>query len=422
MAFPGLRRWSFKPAKANTWPISCKARQTMSNLFTRPVQAEEFLEALFQLNQYSLHPSPPFQSKDEWTAIVRERKGVTCHAVFEAETPVSVAASTAMTQNLRGQLFPASGVWGVSTHPSARRKGYCRQAIASLLAAERESGKVFSNLYPFRESFYERLGYAAFPLTKIAKFPTLDLSPLLKMETGGDIELQLIGPAYKTYREYLSEMRNSQHGMAFFDFGDQASANRNNLWMAFAQFDGKIEGLMMYRIQGEEVTKFNFAAYRFYYQTSRARYLLLKWIARHIDQTDRAELWLLADEYPETWLADLQVKVESAIRPAMSRVLDVEKLGGMSVGAGSFSARILDLLCPWNVGNWRFEGCGGKLEVSKASAAECELSIQGLSALIAGTRAPQDFPLRGWGNPDPALQTIMRAMFPTQMPFMHENF
>ena len=119
---------------------------------------------------------------------MRGRKGVTCHAVFEDETPLSIAASTGMTQNIRGKLFPASGVWGVATSPTARRKGYCREVMGSLLNAERESGKVFTNLYPFRESFYERLGYVAFPLTKIARFTPDSLAPLLKMDFDGHIE------------------------------------------------------------------------------------------------------------------------------------------------------------------------------------------------------------------------------------------
>jgi len=392
------------------------------NTTIRQLQGEEMLDTLYTLNQYSLHPSPPFQKKEDWVAIVRERKGVTCHAVFEDDTPVSVAVSTAMTQNMRGMLHPSCGIWGVSTHPSARRKGYCRQAMASLLAAERESVKAFSNLYPFRESFYERLGYISFPLTKIARLTPASLSPILKMETGGELELKMIGDAYETYREYLAEMRLHRHGMGFFDFGDKAAANRNNLWAAFAKFDGNIEGLMLYRIQGEEVTKFNFVAYRFYYQTSRARYLMLNWIARHVDQADRVELWVPADEYPETWLADLQLKVESAIRASMSRVLNIEKISGMNVGEGRFAAQVTDPICPWNEGMWQFESSGGKLQVSKTSKAECQLTIQGLTALIAGMHDPQDFPLRGWGDPDPALQSIQREMFPRMNPFLHENF
>jgi predicted acetyltransferase len=392
------------------------------NITTRRLQGEEMLETLYTLNSYSLHPSPPYQNKEEWMKIVREREGMNCHAVFEDETPKSVSVSTPMTQNIRGKLFPVSGVWGVSTHPSARRKGYCRRTMAAVLSADRERGMAFSNLYPFRESFYERLGYVAFPLTKIAKLTSVSLSPLLKMETGGEIELKLIGEAYDTYREYLAEMCPQTHGMAFFDYVDRGRANRNLLWASLAKFDGKLEGLMLYNVQGTEVTKYNFVAYRFYYRTSRARYLMLNWMARHVDQAEQVEIWLAADEYPELWLSDMQIKIESAIRPAMNRALDVEKLGGMDVGEGSFAAQVIDPLCPWNEDAWLFESSGGKLQVRKTSKAECQLKVQGLTALIAGAHDPQDFPLRDWGNPDAGLQSKMREMFPRKNPFMHENF
>jgi predicted acetyltransferase len=388
----------------------------------RQLHGQDMLDALYVLNQYAFHPSPPFQNKEEWLSFVRGRKGVTCHAVFEAEAPVSIAASTSMTQNMRGKLFPASGVWGVATSPAVRRKGYCRETMGSLLRAEQEAGKVFTNLYPFRESFYERMGYVAFPLTKIAHCAPASLAPLLKMDLDGEIQQKLIGEGFEAYRAYLVQMRESRHGMNFFDVPDPNAINRNAHWAALAVCDDKVEGVMLYCIQGDEVLKFNFSAIRFYYQTSRARYLMLNWIARHVDQADRVEIWLAPDEYPETWLADIQVKVESAIRPAMCRVLEVEKIGGMAVGEGSFSARLFDPLCPWNEGVWKFEESSGALQVSKATRADCELTIQGLSALISGMHDPQDFPLRGWGNPGLELQAIQRSMFPRMCPFMHEMF
>jgi hypothetical protein len=106
----------------------------------------------------------------------------------------------------------------------------------------------------------------------------------------------------------------------------------------------------------------------------------------------------------------------------MSRILNVAAIGGMETGAGNFSAQIVDPLCPWNEGAWHFEARAGKLQVEKASKAECQLTVQGLSALIAGTRDPQDFYLRGWGDPNFEIQTIMRGMFPGMSPFLHENF
>ena len=392
------------------------------NITTRHLQGDEMLETLYTLNSYALHPSPPYQNRDDWMKIVREREGMNCHAVFEDETPLSVAVSTPMTQNLRGTLFPASGVWGVATHPSGRRKGYCRRAITAVLRADRERGMAFSNLYPFRESFYERMGYVSFPLTKIAKLAPASLAATLQMDTGGVIEQKLIGDAYDTYREYLAEMRLRTHGMAFFDYGDRGRANRNLLWAALAKFDGNLEGLILYNLQGADVTHYNFVAYRFYYRSSRARYLMLNWMARHVDQADRAELWLPADEFPEMWLADIQVKIESAIRASMCRVVDVERIGGMDVGEGSFAAQITDPLCPWNEGAWMFAASAGKLEVRKTSETARPLTVQGLTALVAGTHDPQEFHLRGWGSPSPEEQSIMRAMFPKMNPYVHENF
>lgn len=392
------------------------------NITIRILQGEEMLNTLYNLNSYSLHPSPPLQNRDEWMAVVRPRQGITCQVMFEDDTPMAAVVSTPLTQNMRGKLYPTSGIWGVSTAPGARRRGYCRQLMASLLSANREAGKCFSSLYPFRESFYERLGYVSYPLLKIVRFNTSALSPLLKLDSDGEIKLQYIGEAYDTYREYLEQMRSTRHGMAMFDYPDRAGADRNLFWTVSAIYGGNVEAIMLYRLLGEEVTRYKFVANRFYYRTSRARYLLLSWIARHIDQAEQAELWLPEDECPECWLADLQLTAEVAKRPAMSRVLDLENIAGMQVGEGHFTAKISDPICPWNEGAWHFESSNQQLQVSRVTDADCELTIQGLSALISGTIDPQDISLRGWGNPDIAVQAIMREMFPRMRPFMHEMF
>jgi predicted acetyltransferase len=266
------------------------------------------------------------------------------------------------------------------------------------------------------------LGYVTHPLPVIARLSPSSLAPLLGKDFGGDVELKLIGDAFETYREYLAQIRPQIHGMAFFDVGDRMVAQQNKSWVALAKVDGEIEGLMLYKLEGEEVTKFNLVAYRFYYSTSRGRYLLLDWIARHIDQANGAEIWLAPYEHPETWLTDIQVKIESQVRAPMSRVLNLAEIGGMETGKGSLSVRVIDAVCPFNEGRWKLESIDGKLSVSKTNEADCDLTIQGLTALVFGTHDPQDFSLRGWGNPTPEIQNSMRAMFPSRMPFLHENF
>ncbi|MEI7847086.1 MAG: GNAT family N-acetyltransferase [Chloroflexota bacterium] len=388
----------------------------------RLLQGDEFLDVLYNFQMYAFRASPPFADKEGWARIVRERKGITYQALFENDKPVAAAGSTSMIQNVRSKLFPASGVWGVVTLPAERRKGYSRQVLTSLLSLEKDSGKVFTNLYPFRESFYERLGYVTHPLPIIAHLSAASLTPLLSKYPGGEVELQLIGEAFDIYRDFLTKMRQRVHGMAFFDVGDRLVAQQNKLWIALARVDGKIVGLMLYDLKGEEVSKFIFHAYRFYYTTSQGRYLLLDWIARHIDQADKVEIWLPSYEQPEMWLADMQVKSESQDRAPMSRILNIAQIGGMEVGNGSFCVRITDPVCLFNAGLWKFESISSKLIVSKTDDEDCELSIQGLTALVFGTHDPQDFPLRGWGNPGPEIQSVMRTMFPPRTPYLHEIF
>ena len=149
---------------------------------------------------------------------------------------------------------------------------------------------------------------------------------------------------------------------------------------------------------------------------------MLQWIAQHTDQASNVEIWLPPYEQPETWLSDMDVKVEYQFRAPMGRVLDIAKIGGLQAGSGSFTARISDPLCPWNEGIWKFSSMDGKLQVEPHTAPDCELSIQALTALVFGTHDPENFAFRGWGNPSPVVQSSMRALFPPQIPYLHEYF
>jgi len=362
------------------------------------------------------------RDKDEWKEALKQRKGVTLFAMFEDGSPVATVAEARMTQRLRGKSFGMGGVWGVATHPNSRRKGYCRQLMARLLESIHEDGRPLTCLYPFRESFYQRLGYVNFPLPRKAIFDPSSLAPLLRADLDGDVELMLIGDGYDVYREFLQRYQEQTHGMAVLEHPDFAAANQNRSWLAVARVDGEPVGLMLYSLKGEEVTKFTFQAVRFYYHTPQGRYLLLDWIARHIDQVDKAEVWLPPYEQPETWFEDLNLKLEEVWIPPMGRVLDVAGLAGMHVGDSSFSAQISDPLCPWNEKTWKFESVGGTLEVSPASRPDCTLTIQGLTALVYGTHNPANFSIRGWGDPSDEVQAAMRTVFPPKLAYLHEMF
>jgi GNAT superfamily N-acetyltransferase len=394
----------------------------MTHTTIRQVYGDEKTEILYQLASYAFNPSPPLPDRAEREEVFRERENETYFALLEDERAVASIVSAPMTQQVRGALFKAGAIWGVATHPAARRKGYSRRLMACLLQALREQDRPLSLLYPFRESFYQRLGYVTFPLPRIAKFEAAALLPLLSQKLPGRVERTYIGEEYDTFRRFLSSLQETIHGMALFDEPGRTLPHRNRFWLALAYVEDEPVGAMMYQLQGEHVTQFTLNAGFFYHRTIEGRYLLLEWIARHVDQVTQVELWLPCYELPETWLADLQVRVESAPRAPMGRVVDVTKIGGMAAGPGHFSARMTDPLCPWNEGTWQFEGVNGALQVSPASHADCHLTVQGLTALVYGVRDPGDYAFHGWGDPPPQLQNVMRAMFPPLMPHVHEYF
>jgi predicted acetyltransferase len=316
------------------------------------------------------------------------------------------------------------GIGEVATLPGARYMGYGRQALTHLLALLRDDGRTLTCLHPFRESFYGRLGYVPFPQPRKVSLAPAALSALLKKDLGGKMEISLVGDAYDAYRGYVRMMQPRVHGMAVFDFDDWLGPQRNDYWLALAKVGGDVVGSMLYDVRGERMTLFTMAVHEFWYHTSQGKYLLLAWIARHIDQAMSIDIMLPPYEYPETWLEDLQLvpKPLSVMPSPMGRVLDIAGLGGMQTGAGAFIARIKDALCPWNEGNWEFRTVDGLLTVRPSGTAECDLHIQALAGLIYGSQDPADFALRGWGNPSAQVQKTMATMFPPRLPYIFEHF
>ncbi|MDQ3657111.1 MAG: sterol carrier protein domain-containing protein, partial [Chloroflexota bacterium] len=165
----------------------------------------------------------------------------------------------------------------------------------------------------------------------------------------------------------------------------------------------------------------------FYYTTAAARYQLLAWIGRHVDQVSEAVIELGPEEYPELWYRDLVAQSSTVYKDAwpapMGRVISVTGIDGIAAGAeAEIALTLVDDQCPCNNGVWTLSGGGGVLAVREGGDPACHLTIQGLSALVWSGIDPATFPFRGWGDPDPAAQGTLRALFPKVFPVLNEKF
>jgi predicted acetyltransferase len=298
--------------------------------------------------------------------------------------------------------------------------------MGELFENMKEHGEAVSSLFPFRESFYGRLGYVGFPQMRLMEFSPLNLSPILKVDVPGEVEVVHIKEGFDEYWEFLKGIQPTVHGLSLHpESAAVGMRDRGQNWLAVARHNGHILGTMMYSISGYG-KELNIS--QFYYTNSQGKYLLLQWMARHGDHVKTIWLKSQATDLLETWAYDLQLAVHTRfhVNPfhptPMGRVTIVEYLSGMQVGDGKFSATITDPYCEWNNGTYTFEGSNGELKVSKTSKADFELSIEGLSALVFCGSDPADFVYRGWGNPPEKAQAAMRQMFPSAFPFIHSDF
>jgi predicted acetyltransferase len=396
----------------------------MGQVEIRRVQGEELIDTYFPLGHYAFDASPPLHSREDLLELLPYREEHTILALFDDGRPMATAALIPMTQTVRGARLAMGGVSAVATDPSGRRRGFARQMLARAFEEMRAAGQAVACLYPFRESFYGRFGYVSFPPRRVAQFAPAGLGSLLRREFDGDLAVGLLKEGVDAYRAFLEAVQPAIHGLALRPAKSFAGANRGDLWLATAVADGRTVGALTYKIT-EYLGELH--ASDFLYADSRGKYLLLQWLARHVDQVRRIRLPLRPDDWLETWVEDLEVEITSSFaltgyNEPMGRVVVVEGLAGLATGPGRFAARIVDEHCPWNEGAYAFETVDGHLAVSRANATDCTLSIRGLAALVYGGHDPADFALRGWGEPGPATQATMRIMFPHALPFLHASY
>ena len=395
----------------------------MAETTIKTLSAAEAAPIFNWLTAYAFMATPPIADEDKFAERISHTEGFTNFlALYEGDSPTACAAAGPMTQNIRGDLVDMTGVFMVASHPSHRRKGYSFRLLGALLQQMREKGHGFSCLYPFRESFYERMGYANLPGAFKAELNIHALQPLLKNTYRTKVELIEFIQQPERYYNFVQLFQKHTHGMATFKKNYPPDPTRHKAWLLLSELDGKPDGMLVYNLQGDSPTKFKFNATRFYTLSQDSRYHFLEWIARHIDQTNQVSILLPPFEQPSNWFSDLNVKLDSQGISPMGRVLDIEKMNGLNAGEGLFSAEIIDPVCPWNEGSWVFEGQNGKLNVTRSEQADYQLTIQGLSALVYGSIPPSSYRYRGWGDIPHNVETSMLSVFPPAIPHLHEFF
>lgn len=389
----------------------------------RIVEPEEYVT--LGISHYAFGKTPAKLDLDKARERLKYFANSTGLAVYDHGKAQASCSVHAMTENVRGRIFPMGGIGGVASLPAGRRQGHVRTMIVRSFELMREKDEPIATLYPFRDSFYERLGYAEMAKNRFTTLKPEHLAPLLRLSMPGSVEQLGIEECFDAWWAFAGKLQTAVHGFALFEKAKAVEwRDKNESWVALVREDGDVTGAMTFEITGYTET---LKADTFYYTTAAARYQLLAWIGRHIDQVSEAVIEFGPEEYPELWYRDLAAQTSTVHKHAwpapMGRVVSVAGIGGIAAGAeADIAFTLVDDQCPWNNGVWTLSGEGGVISVREGGNPVCHLTIQGLSALVWSGIDPATFPFRGWGDPDPAAQATLRSLFPKVFPVLHEKF
>jgi predicted acetyltransferase len=393
----------------------------------RRIDADERALLSVPIQAYGFQPSPApagvlERLRDDNQRYYRD------HVTLVAEVDgVAVADTSAvpMRQNVRGAVYPMAGIAGVATAPQARRRGYARALVTEILGVMRDGGHVVSALYPFRPSFYERLGYVGLPRTRTVTFSPSGVAGLLRADLGGSVRWGPVDDHFDAYLAITARLLTRQHGFAVLPDSRMAQLrDAGDRWLATAWVGQEVVGAVTYRIDGFGG---DLIADDLLIISPLGRALLLQFFAAHADQAARIIVTVPAGEMPELWATDFEAVTQATTSfprsPApMARVLSVEGLAGMPAGGGAAVVDIVDDL--YTAGRYVLEGTAGTLTVRRAGAEapEATLTSAGLSALVFGVLDPYDLNIRGLGEVPAEPAARLRNLFPPRIPYLHASF
>jgi predicted acetyltransferase len=314
-----------------------------------------------------------------------------------------------LSQWIAGTAIPVMGMATVTIAPTHRRRGLAGEMVASGLAAARARGELASALYPFRITFYEKLGYGLAGEALQFRLPT-EVFPVGEERAGVEMA---DSPAA------LADLRDFYRRWAVTQTGQMVRAER--VWDFLLSTPD--HAVALYRGPGGEVEGYALVVYRtdvpvggrfleveeIAWLTPGARRGLLAWIGTLGDQWRQVVIRALPAHHLEESLREPRLPAGSEIRwglwfPSatllrgpMFRLLDLAgawSRRAVAPGAAlTMALDVQDAQLADNAGAWRIRLEGGRAQVERGAPTgdadvTLSLGIETLSRIFVGALSP----------------------------------
>ena len=338
-------------------------------------------------------------------------------------------------QNIRGTMKSMEGIAMVASDAESRRKGHIRATMEYLLQKMYKEGVCLSTLYPFKDTFYASFGYVnANPFAQLEIKPQF-LRKWKKLPEGYYVKRQPYEEGLEIYKKLHKKFVAKMHGAV------ERSEKRwkeyqgpSMKWSAIAYNPkGQPEGIMIYSSKGFSVG-FSWAEEGtlniedFIAISPEAKKSLFNFIFLHSDQINKVYFpmyYYTSELYP--WLDGFfmaQIKVNNIWMARVVNVLNaLQDLPTNNEGTVKF--KLIDEQIKENNSTFEITIKNNAIQIKDLGKEKvnCELTIQGLSAMVYGILTAKELTVFNWINNATSNEIeFLEKTFPLERPWLTEGF
>jgi len=318
--------------------------------------------------------------------------------------PVAALQLHPLRQWIGGERLPIAGVGTVSIAPSHRQQHLAGDLMTRGLLAARERGDVASALYPFRVSFYRKLGYG---IADVAH--QYQVAPKNLPDSAERLRIELIDDdaSRAEVLAYYNRWAQSQTGQLERNerVWNELVTTHDRALLAYRAEDGTLEGYALVAYHTEPASERHLSVEELVWSSQRARRGLYGWLASLSDQWEQIVLRALPSHNLGNWLKEPRLPRGSApmwglwapaatvMTGTMFRLLDVQQPWLRRSVAHHPPLRVafdvIDEQLEANSGNWRFAFADGRVATDNGEPdVTLRLNISTLSRIYIGALSP----------------------------------
>lgn len=320
---------------------------------------------------------------------------------------VAACQTHPLRQWVSGNDLEVMGVGTVTIAPTHRRRGLAGRLVTSAMRASRERGAVGTALYPFRISFYAKLGYALAGHAHQYRVAPDCLPDAPERER---VEMVETDAGQAEVREMYAEWAPTQTGQLLRSerVWRQVLSPADRLLVAYRGETGRVEGyaLCAYRVDLPPQDRF-LEVEEIAWLGPAARRGLFAWLGSLGDQWRQLLIRVLPSHRFDAWAAEPRLPAGSAplwglwlpsamlMNGPMFRVLHMEGAWRQRTvapeAALTLRLDVADEAVPENAGSWRLRLQGGRVEIQRGEGPadlSLRLDVGALSRLFVGALTP----------------------------------